>query len=225
MIVEVTEYELVHAERDGFLKDTAKVHFEAQAKHLPLVGAFTSGSGPRGRLIYLAAYEDYDKREGQLLGLEADPSWQSVQREASSTIVETATTILNPTAFSPIRTNADFDQAIARRDPSAPGWIFELRTYTAIPGKMPNVLKMLVEEGNPLTHQFVEWPVAYFLAETGLANRVMMLWAYSSLSERARRKTKMLPDPRFQELGSRFNPNFSAQQSDFWIPTGFSPLR
>jgi hypothetical protein len=53
----------------------------------------------------------------------------------------------------------------------------------------------------------------------------MMLWAYSSMGERARRKANMLPDPRFQELGSRFNPNFPAQQSDFWIPTGFSPLR
>jgi hypothetical protein len=35
----------------------------------------------------------------------------------------------------------------------------------------------------------------------------------------------MLPDSRFQELGTRFNPNFSAQQSDFWWPTDFSPLR
>lgn len=225
MIVEVIEYNLKHEASDRFLSGKAKAHFDAQARHLPLVGAFTTGSGPRDRLIYLAAYEDYDKREGQLLGLAADPSWQSVQREASSAIGDTSTTILNPTAFSSIRTNLDFNQAIARRDPAAPGWIFELRTYIAIPGKMPNVFKMLVEEGIPLTHQFIEWPVAYFVAETGLANRVMMLWAYSSLGERARRKAKMLPDPRFQELGSRFNPNFSAQQSDFWMPTAFSPLR
>jgi NIPSNAP len=53
---------------------------------------------------------------------------------------------------------------------------------------------------------------------------VMMLWAYSSTSERAKRKSRMLPDPRFQELGSRFNPNFAEQRADFLIPTSFSPL-
>ena len=103
--------------------------------------------------------------------------------------------------------------------------LFELRTYTVIPGKMPNALRMLVEEGNPLTHEFVEWPVGYFTAETGITNRVMMLWAYTSASERARRKALMLPDPRFQELGSRFNLNFSEQRSELLEPYGASPLR
>jgi hypothetical protein len=225
MIVEITEYQLSHQTYESFLVSGAAAHYAAQARHLPLVAAFTTGSGTRERLIYLAAYDDYETRHSQMSELAGDPLWLSAQREAMSAISATSTTIVNPTFFSPIRTSADFDRAIAECSTHAPGWIFELRTYTAIPGRMPDVLKTLVEEGNPLTHQFVEWPVAYFVAETGLANRVMMLWAYSSLAERARRKAKMLPDARFQELGSRFNLNFSAQQSDFWWPAEFSPMR
>ena len=224
MLAELFVYQARHSQFADFLAEHASTHFKMIAEHLPLFGAFTAASGERSRLIHLAAYEDYESRQAGLAGLEANAALKSFSRGPGKALARLTTTLLNPTSFSPIRHVRDMHQAVALRASERSQMLFELRTYTAIPGKTPSALRMLAEEGNPLTHQFVEWPAAYFMAETGRANRIMMLWAYSSAAERARRKAQMLPDPRFQELGARFNPHFCNQQSDLWTPTQFSPI-
>lgn len=224
MIVELISYRISLSAFADFVEAHAAEMFRIMATHLSLRGAFTAGSGDLNRMTFMACHEDYRARDQGWRNLAANVPWRQFVRGPGSCLDAAESTILNPTAFSPLREPTEVDAAIAARHGLQP-MLFELRTYTARPGQMPAVLKTLAEEGNPLTHQFVEWPVAYFTAETGLANRVMMLWAYSSTSERAQRKARMLPDPRFQELGSRFNPNFAQQQSEFLIPTSFSPLR
>lgn len=224
MIAEMISYRIAFPAFAEFCETHAGDMFGLMAAHLPLRGAFTPGSATLNRLVLLAFHEDYQARDEAWAGLSADTGWREFLRGAGAALEEAELTILNTAIFSPLRSVADVDAAIAKRRGAA-CMLFEMRTYTAHPGQMPIVLKTLAEEGNPLTHQFVEWPVAYFTAETGLANRVMMFWAYASASERAARKSRMLPDSRFQELGSRFNPNFAEQRSDFLIPTAFSPLR
>ena len=223
MIAEFISYRISLADFADFFEQHAGGMFGIMATHLPMRGAFAAGSGMLNRMIFLSFHEDYKARDVVWSRLAEDATWREFLRGPGKPLEEAESTILNPASFSPLRDTADVDAAVARRLGQQP-MLFELRTYTARPGLMSAVLKTLAEEGNPLTHQFVEWPVAYFTAETGLANRVMMLWAYSSTSERAARKSRMLPDPRFQELGSRFNPNFAEQRSDFLIPASFSPL-
>jgi hypothetical protein len=223
MIVELISYRIAFSAFADFVEDHAAEMFRIMTTHLSLRGGFTPGSGELNRMTFLACHEDYRAKDEGWSSLAANVSWREFLRGPGSCLDAAESTILNPAAFSPLREPADVEAAITARQGQQP-MLFELRTYTARPGQMPAVLKTLAEEGNPLTHQFVEWPVAYFTAETGLANRVMMLWAYSSTSERAKRKSRMLPDPRFQELGSRFNPNFAEQRADFLIPTSFSPL-
>lgn len=208
-----------------FIDDGARTGFDLVRRHMPAIGLFRAGSGNLNQLFQLAAYDDYAQRAHAIEALAADPDWRAFRRDEGCAVVSEEATILNPAAFSPINDRAGLDAALASGADRGHPMLFELRTYTARPGQMPLVMKTLSEEGNPLTHQFVEWPVAYFTAETGLANRVMMLWAYGSAAERARRKALMLPDPRFQELGSRFNHRFAEQRSDFLVPLSFSPLR
>lgn len=208
-----------------FIDDGARTGFDLVLRHLPTFGLFRAGSGNLNQLFQLAAYDDYVHRADAIEALIADPDWRAFRRDKGCSVVNEEATILNPTAFSPILNRAGLNAALTSAADRSYPMLFELRTYTARPGQMPLVMKTLMDEGNPLTHQFVEWPVAYFTAETGLANRVMMLWGYGSAAERARRKAMMLPDPRFQELGSRFNPHFAEQRSDFLVPLPFSPLR
>ncbi len=167
-----------------------------------------TGSGAGNQLVELAAHTDDAEFQDANLQLRGDADWLVHRRLTGRALLNENTTLLNPTLFSPLKTAEDVLSAIDRGKARDTPMLFGLRTYTSIPGKMPTVLKNLIEEGNPLTHQFVESPVGYFTAETGIANRVMILWAYSSAAERARRKALMLHDPRFQELGSRFNLNF-----------------
>jgi NIPSNAP len=223
MIAEMISYRVAFPAFSDFVEQSAGEMFDLMKMHVPVRGAFTPGSAALNRLVLLAFHEDYGARDEAWASLAADTGWREFLRGAGAVLEEAESTVLNNAIFSPLRSLFDVDAVIAKRGGARP-MLFEMRTYTAKPGRMATVLKTLDEEGNPLIHQFVEWPVAYFTAETGLANRVMMLWAYSSATERATRKSRMLPDPRFQELGSRFNPNFAAQRSDFLIPTAFSPL-
>jgi NIPSNAP len=224
MIVEFLSYSVALAAFPDFIDDRAAAMFETVSAHLPLKGAFTPGTGTLNRIIFVAFHADYAARDAAWLGLSRSTAWRDFLRDPATTIKDVESTILNPAAFSPLHQPEDVDAVIALREGAEP-MIFELRTYKVKPGQMPSVIKTLRDEGNALTHEFVEWPVAYFTAETGVTNRVMMFWAYSSAAERAERKSRMLPDPRFQELGSRFNPNFSQQRAEFLIPTEFSPLR
>jgi hypothetical protein len=225
MIAELTYTRFRPANFHSFIEEHGHAHHALRQWHLPIVGVFRTASGERNQLVELCIYDDYDARDLAHARLWDDPDWRSFSAGPAAMALSEETTLLNPAAFSPLRDRDQLDAAIAQGAGRNAPMLFEMRTYTAIPGKMPTVLRMLQEEGNPLTHQFVEWPVAYFTAETGLANRVMMLWAYASGSERARRKARMLSDPRFQELGTRFNPNFAEQRSDFLLPFAYSPLR
>jgi hypothetical protein len=199
--------------------------FPAARCHSTVFGIFTAASGPVNRLMQLVAYADYADLARAQRALTDDTQWTAFRGQIRDAILDESSTILNPTNFSPIRTMDHVTSATGLASDTPGGMLFELRTYTAFPGKLPRALKMLVEEGNPLTHQFVERPVAYLTSETGISNQILMLWAYSSAQERANRKSRMLPDPRFRELGARFNPNFSQQESAFWQPENYSPLR
>jgi hypothetical protein len=199
--------------------------FPAARRHSEIFGVFEAASGTLNKLILLSAYPDYATYDRETHALKQDAQWNAFRDQTREAVLEESQAFLNPAGCSPIKHMGQVRSEAALDSGTADGMLFELRTYTTIPGKMPRALKMLAEEGNPLTHQFVERPILYLTSETGLSNQIFMLWAYSSADERARRKSRMLPDPRFRELGARFNLNFSQQESVFWRPTPYSPLR
>jgi hypothetical protein len=89
---------------------------------------------------------------------------------------------------------------------------------------LPEALDLIAKEGARLTHKHVERPIAHFTTETGVANQVLMLWAYSSAGERDRRRKAMLTDPAFREFGQRFDPLVSHEESVLLTPVPYSPL-
>lgn len=84
-------------------------------------------------LYYILAYPNKEARDASWKAFGADPEWKEVQTksEEGGKIVNKVTSIfMNATAFSPaIKAN------LKKRDR-----IFELRTYTLLPGKLPNLL-------------------------------------------------------------------------------------
>jgi hypothetical protein len=226
MIVDMRIYQYTPSKFQTFLKEYADSGFAVTTRHLGrTIGVMTSCSGVANRTLQLFAYEDADHRDACRIGLRSDPEWLAYIRSAGQYIVEQTNTIIRPTDFSPI---ASFDQladptGLASDVPG--GMLFELRSYIAKPGKLPEALALLRDEGCLLTDQYVERPIAYFTAETGPANRILMLWAYRNDGERDRRRDAMRSDERFQALGARFNPLFSSQECDLWLPTPYSPLR
>ena len=64
--------------------------------------------------------------------------------------------------------------------------VYELRTYTLIPGKMPDYLKAAETIGRPARGQNYGVNHGYWTAEFGALNQLWHLWKYDSLNDRER---------------------------------------
>ncbi|MBM3644787.1 MAG: NIPSNAP family protein [Alphaproteobacteria bacterium] len=64
--------------------------------------------------------------------------------------------------------------------------IYELRTYTLFPGKMPDYLKAAETIGRPARGDNYGRCHAYWTSEFGQLNQIWHLWSYDSLNERER---------------------------------------
>ena len=191
-------------------------------KHLgTTLGVFTGASGVANTTFQWFCYRDSTHRDTCRAALLSDPAWIDYVRQASPTIVQQTNTLIVPTTFSALR---DIE-GIVPVSAGSPARLFELRSYVCFPGKLPTALEILEHEGVALAHKYVENPIGYFLAETGVVNRILMLWAYSSSAERDRRWTAMRTDPAFKDLAARMNACFLQQEVTLLTPTPYSPLR
>ena len=101
------------------------------------IGYWTPIENTENKLIYMLAYPSREAREASWKAFSADPDWQAARAESEKNgkIVEKAEgTFLSATDFSPeIKPSA-----------AAPR-VFELRTYTATPNNLDNLLKRFRE--------------------------------------------------------------------------------
>jgi hypothetical protein len=97
------------------------------------IGYWLPTTNTDSALYYVLAYPNKAARDSSWKAFGADPEWKEVQTksEANGKIVNKVTSIfMNATAFSPaIKTNQ-----------KKPERSFELRTYTCLPGKLPDLL-------------------------------------------------------------------------------------
>ena len=64
--------------------------------------------------------------------------------------------------------------------------IYELRTYTLYPGKLPAYLDLAANVGRPVRGDAYGTCHGYWAAEFGQLNQIWHLWSYASLDERER---------------------------------------
>jgi hypothetical protein len=226
MIIDMRVYQYAPSQFQSFLAQYRDMGFAITSRHLgTTVAILTSHTGVANRTLQMFAYRDADHRDECREKLRSDPEWLAFIKEAGKTIVAQHNTIIRPTRFSGL---SSYDQLTDRAwlaSEHARPMIFEMRAYTAQAGKLSEALGLLETEGCPLTHEYVERPVAYFTTETGPSNRVLMLWGYRNDGERDRRRDRMRDDTRFRALGARFNPLFAYQEGELWQATPYSPLR
>jgi len=76
--------------------------------------------------------------------------------------------------------------------------IFDLRTYTAKPNKLPLFLKLYEEIGLPMQRHYLGEPFGFFQTHIGALSRIVHLWQYESLADREERRNRMEADPEWQ---------------------------
>ena len=86
--------------------------------------------------------------------------------------------------------------------------IVEERVYTLVPGGVPEYLRLYQEFGMEIQKPILGHMVGYFHTEIGTLNQIVHMWAYDSLDERTRRRTR---------------PLILSQESKILIPAPFSP--
>jgi hypothetical protein len=93
------------------------------------IGYYVPADNPDGKLIYFLAYKDMPARKAAWAGFGADPEWQKARKaseENGKLVNKVEEFFLTPTDYSPVVAPAASDK----------DRVFELRTYTAQPGKL-----------------------------------------------------------------------------------------
>ena len=76
--------------------------------------------------------------------------------------------------------------------------IYEMRTYTLNPGKMPAYLELAKTVGRPIRGQDYGTNHGYWTAEFGALNQIWHLWSYASLDERQRLRGELAKNARWK---------------------------
>jgi hypothetical protein len=204
MIIEMRSYRL----KPGSTPEVEKRFGEAlrdRVKVSPLGAFFHTEVGPLNRIIHCWPYENLGERtrlRGEAMKL---PTWPPKIQEF---LEEMESKIIIPAPFSP------------KLEERRLGNLYEIRTYTMLPGAAPTVIEKWAERIEGRTKLS---PLAFCgHTELGGLNQWIHVWAYKDAAERfairdqARATGAWPPATRGQ---------FVKQENMFVVPAEFSPLR
>jgi len=204
MIIEMRTYRL----KPGSTPEVEKRFGEAlrdRVKVSPLGAFFHTEVGPLNRIIHCWPYENLGERtrlRGEAMKL---PGWPPKIQEF---LEEMESKIIIPAPFSP------------KLEERRLGNLYEIRTYTMLPGAAPTVIEKWAERIEGRTKLS---PLAFCgHTELGGLNQWIHVWAYKDAAERfairdqARATGAWPPATRGQ---------FVKQENMFVVPAEFSPLR
>ncbi len=186
------------------------------------------GAPADNRLIYVMGYKDRAARDASWAAFAADPEWQKVYKasEANGAILTKApdSVFLNSTDYSP---KLDLRSAGSLRH-------FELRTYTANPGKLENVHARFREHTTSIFSRlgmtnFIYWrPVA---DQPAMDNKMVYMLAYPTPAARTTMWQAFSADPEWVKVRTESEKNGALLVSQGGVvsiqltPTDYSPLK
>ncbi|HJS33820.1 MAG TPA: NIPSNAP family protein [Alphaproteobacteria bacterium] len=103
--------------------------------------------------------------------------------------------------------------------------IVDMRTYTLHPGRLGAYFKLYESEGWAIQRKHLGEPVGYYYVDIGVQNRIVHLWGYTDIAERARRRASMENDPAWNSYRAKSGLNFQAQENRILKPAPFWPMQ
>jgi len=146
---------------DRFRQYTTKLF----TKHgMENIGYWTPTDTARHELIYILAYPNRAARDTSWKHFGADPDWKAivVKTEANGKLVDHVDQIF--------MTEADFSPVVGAGAEPPTARTFELRTYTAAPGKLPDLLTRFRDHTVSLLDKHGMNNIGYWLTEKADAN-------------------------------------------------------
>src|SRR4051794_41789553 len=103
--------------------------------------------------------------------------------------------------------------------------IVEQRTYRLHTGKVLEYLRIYGEQGRAIQEPILGQMVGWFTAnDVGELNRIVQLWAYDDLEDRARRRAQLAAHAGWQQVGAPLQPLIREQGATILSPTPWSPI-
>jgi hypothetical protein len=99
--------------------------------------------------------------------------------------------------------------------------IVEMRTYTIVPGKIPEYFGLYEREGMAVQESHLGKMAGYYATEIGPVNEVVHLWRYFDLNDRMERRNRLKADPRWQAYIVHMLPLLVSQESRILVPAPF----
>jgi hypothetical protein len=205
MILEMRTYTL----QPGSIAEVVKRFGDAleasgRTKASPLGAFFQTEVGPLNRIIHCWPYDSLDARDKQRGAAMKLPGWPPKIQEF---MIEMESKIINLAPFSP------------KIEPRQLGGVYEIRTYTMLPGAAPTVVEKWAEriEGRQKIS-----PLAFCgHTELGPLNQWIHCWAYKDAAHRFSARAEA------QKTGAwppATRGQFIKQENMFVVPAPFSPL-
>lgn len=192
------------------------------------VGYWVPQDNPDQKLIYLLAHASREAARKSWKAFMADPDWQAARKasEAGGTLVaRVETRFLAATDFSPA----------LRPSTGASPRVFELRTYTASPGRLENLLARFRDHTVKLFEKHGMQNIGYWTpapGEKGAADTLIYLLAHSSQAAAETSFQAFRADPDWlrarKESEEKAGGSLTIKdgvQSVFLDPTDYSPLK
>jgi hypothetical protein len=192
------------------------------------IGYWTPLTNTENKLVYLLAYPSRESREASWKAFMADPAWQAAYKasEVNGKLVAKAESIfLEATDFSP---------PIKPSKAAAPR-AFELRTYTASPGKLDNLLARFRDHTLALFKKYGMTSFGYWTPtekKDGAGDKLVYMLAHKSKEAADASFTAFRADPAWVAAkkasedkagGSLTAPD--GVKSEFLVPTDYSPTK
>ncbi len=204
MIVEMRTYTLKPNKIQTFEERFAAA-LPHRSEFSPLGAFWHSEIGALNQVIHVWPYKDFGDRERIMGEARKSGKWPPNNREL---ILTQENKILQIAPFSPPLEEKEL------------GNVYEIRTYTYLPGAMPTVLERwqkIIAERVQLSPLAACWHTA-----VGPLNQFIHIWPYKDLAERARIRTESMKLPNWPPQTSEF---MLKQENAIVVPASFSPLR
>jgi NIPSNAP len=186
------------------------------------IGYWLPTSNDKNALYYILAYPSKEARDKSWAGFSADPEWKEVasKSETSGKIVQSVTSVfMNASDLMPRITPG-----------SGTGRVFELRTYSCLPGRLPNLITRFRDHTLKLFEKHNMENIAYFtsIEKDGAQPKLVYLLAHKSEEEAAKSWAAFRSDPDWiaaRDASEKDGKIVEKVESVFMKPLDFSKIK
>ncbi len=206
---------------DRFQSNTTRI-FE---KHgMENIGYWLPVNNEKNALYYILAFPSKEAREKCWADFIADPEWKEVaaKSQESGKIIESIVSVLMK--------GADILPMINSVNRGGQDRLFELRTYSCLPGRYPNIVTRFKDHTVKLFEQHQMENIAYFTSEEkdGAQSKLVYLVAHQSQEAATKSWADFRADPVWvaaRDASEKDGKIVEKVESVFMKPTGFSKIK